>query len=126
MFGLSAVLFKAQLAERLPHLWELILPSILKDYVESNSKKSMSIDDANKIVYSLQVLEVMAPCMDKSLLPRVLECLNSMCELLANPFKFVRHMAARCIAVLATLDLKEVSFSVKDLKQKLYNLSISN
>lgn len=52
----------------------------------------------------------MALSLDKALLPPALECLSCLCQLLAHPYKAVRHMASRCIAVLATLDTEKVLF----------------
>lgn len=70
----------------------------------------MEEEAANQLTFGLQVLEIMAPSLDKSLLPPVLECLPRLCKLLAHPYKAVRHMASRCIATLATLDAEKVIF----------------
>ncbi|XP_029035217.1 TATA-binding protein-associated factor 172 [Osmia bicornis bicornis] len=108
-FALTAIatLFGVQLPTRLPHLWELILPSILREEDKITGGKNTQ-EEVNQLIFALQVLEIMAPSLDKALLPPALECLSCLCKLLAHPYKAVRHMASRCIAVLATLDTEKV------------------
>lgn len=91
----------------MPHLWELILPSILREEDKITGGKNTQ-EEVNQLIFALQVLEIMAPSLDKALLPPALECLSCLCKLLAHPYKAVRHMASRCIAVLATLDTEKV------------------
>lgn len=102
-----ATLFGDQLPTRLPHLWELILPSILREEEKITARENTR-DEVNQLIFGLQVLEVMVPSLDKALLPPALERLSCLCKLLAHPYKAVRHMAARCIAVLAALDTEKV------------------
>ncbi|CAL7935310.1 unnamed protein product [Xylocopa violacea] len=102
-----ATLFGAQLPTRLPHLWELILPSILREEDKISGCKNTQ-EEVNQLIFGLQVLEVMAPSLDKTLLPPALECLPCLCKLLAHPYKAVRHMASRCIAALAMLDTEKI------------------
>lgn len=104
---LEATLFGAQLSDRLPQLWDLILPSTLKDMTKQDNIQE---EEGNQLIFGLQVLEIMAPSLDKSLLPPALECLPRLCNLLAHPYKAVRHMASRCIATLATLNAEKVIF----------------
>ncbi|XP_060811361.1 TATA-binding protein-associated factor 172 isoform X2 [Bombus pascuorum] len=106
-----ATLFGAQLPTRLPHLWELILPNVLQEKDKIGSRENIE-EEVNQLIFGLQVLEVMAPSLHKALLPPVLECLSFLCELLAHPYKAVRHMASRCIAVLATLDTEKIIMQV--------------
>ncbi|XP_046829454.1 TATA-binding protein-associated factor 172 [Vespa crabro] len=101
-----AKLFGVQLPSRLPHLWDLILPSILRQGSEDVLPKN-SQEEANQLISGLQVLEIMAPSLHSSLLPPALECLSRLCDLLANPYKAVRHMASRCIAILASVDAEK-------------------
>ena len=100
----------AELPNKLPQLWDLLLPECLKNYKVSFDKP-ISADEANQLVFSLQVLEIIIPNLDQSLFVPVTQCLNTMCLLLANPYKAVRHMASRCIAALASLNTKEVCAS---------------
>ncbi|XP_015435871.1 PREDICTED: TATA-binding protein-associated factor 172 [Dufourea novaeangliae] len=108
-FALTAIAthFGDQLPIRLPHLWELILPNILREE-EKISGRENTQEEVNQLIFGLQVLEVMAPSLDKALLPPVLKCLSCLCKLLAHPYKAVRHMASRCISVLARLDTEKV------------------
>lgn len=68
----------------------------------------MSEEEGNRLISGLQVLEIMVPSLDKSLLPPALECLQCLCNLLTHPYRAVRHMASRCIATLATLNTEKV------------------
>ncbi|EGI64590.1 TATA-binding protein-associated factor 172, partial [Acromyrmex echinatior] len=105
-FALTAIatLFGAQLPDRLPQLWNLILPNTLKDETKQDNIQE---DEGNLLIVGLQVLEIMAPSLDKSLLPPVLEVLPRLCSLLTHSYKTVRHMTSRCIAILATLDTEK-------------------
>jgi len=85
----------------------LILPNTLKDVIKQDNIQE---EEGNQLIFGLQVLEIMAPSLDKSLLPPVLEVLPRLCNLLAHPYKAVRHMASRCIATLATLNTEKVTF----------------
>ncbi|XP_012284327.1 TATA-binding protein-associated factor 172 isoform X2 [Orussus abietinus] len=110
-FALTSIasLLGSGLPNRLPHLWELMLPAILQksDSLLPETHPQEWQEEANQLVFGLQVLEIMAPSLDRSLLPPVLECLPRLCSLLAHPYKVVRHMSARCIAALATLDTEK-------------------
>ncbi|XP_011642217.1 TATA-binding protein-associated factor 172 isoform X1 [Pogonomyrmex barbatus] len=104
-----ATLFGAQLPDRLPQLWDLILPNTLKDVTKQDNIQE---EEGNQLIFGLQVLEIMAPSLDKSLLPPALECLPRLCNLLAHPYKAVRHMASRCIATLATLNTEKTMIHI--------------
>lgn len=109
--ALSAVtkLLGAQLPSRLPRLWDLMLPPVLRECTDDeNFYQQDRQDEATKLVSSLQVLETVVPSLDPSLLPPAVGCAPRLCNLLAHPYKAVRHMAARCIAILATLRTEEV------------------
>lgn len=108
----KASFFGAQLPIRLSELWDLILPNVLKDTnAISIKQENIKEEEANQLIFNLQVLEVMAPSLDSSLLPPILECLPSLCNLLTHSYKAVRHMASRCIAILTMLDTKKVTFN---------------
>lgn len=83
----------------------MILPNTLKD---ATKQDNIQEEEGNQLIFGLQVLEIMAPSLAKSLLPPALECLPRLCNLLAHPYKAVRHMASRCIATLATLNTEKV------------------
>ncbi|XP_017885748.1 TATA-binding protein-associated factor 172 [Ceratina calcarata] len=125
-FALTAIagLFGASLTARLPHLWDMMLPSLLLDESKiavqlsrenknnPGNSTSSEEEEVNQLIFGLQVLETMAPSLDKALLPPVLESLVPLCKLLAHPYKAVRHMASRCIAVLASLNTEKVIVQV--------------
>ena len=62
---------------------------------------------AQSVVASLQALEIMAPSVDLSLKPQLLSLLPLLLTTLCSHFTAVRHMAARCIATLAQVDLHQ-------------------
>ena len=62
---------------------------------------------AQSVVASLQALEIMAPSVDPSLKPQLLSLLPLLLTSLCSHFTAVRHMAARCIATLAQVDLHQ-------------------
>lgn len=92
------------------------MPSTLKD---ATKQDNIQEEEGNQLIFGLQVLEIMAPSLAKSLLPPALECLPRLCNLLAHPYKAVRHMASRCIATLATLNTEKVMI-------KLYQAHINS
>lgn len=106
----KANLFGAQLLARLPQLWDLMLPSALKDTKTDVMQDNIQKEEGNQLIFGLQVLEIMAPNLDKSLLPPAIECLPRLCNLLMHPYKAVRHMASRCIATIAMLNTEEVIY----------------
>lgn len=85
------------------------MPNILREEEKITGRENTQ-EEVNQLIFGLQVLEVMAPSLHKALLPPALGCLSCLCKLLAHPYKAVRHMAARCIAVLSTLDTEKVMF----------------
>lgn len=61
--------------------------------------------EAEELVWTLQVLEVTAPCVHESLKNTLMDhTLQRLCVLLSHPYRAVRHMAARCLAVFAKMD----------------------
>ncbi|XP_033321370.1 histone acetyltransferase 1 [Megalopta genalis] len=99
--------FGDQLPIRLPYLWELILPNVIREEQKVTGHEN-SQEEVNQLIFGLQVLEIMTPSLNNALLPPVLECLPCLCKLLAHPYKAVRHMSSRCLSVLATLDTEKV------------------
>lgn len=92
------------------------MASLLKDVKTGIGHSDIIEEEGNQLIFGLQVLETMAPSLNKSTLPPALERLPHLCNLLAHPYKAVRHMAARCIATLAKLDTENVIlflFSIK-------------
>jgi TATA-binding protein-associated factor len=57
------------------------------------------------VVHSLQVLEMIASAIDKSLQPQVLDLMPQLCAFLQHPYSAIRHMAARCIAAMTSLSV---------------------
>lgn len=87
-----------------------MLPSALRDTKTDVAQDNVQKEEGNQLIFGLQVLEIMSPNLDKSLLPPAIECLPRLCNLLTHQFKAVRHMASRCIATLATLNTEKVIF----------------
>lgn len=108
IFFIPANLIGPRLPTRLPHLWELMIPSDKKGAVPASGPHEAGTEkireQVNNLVFGLQVFEVMGPSLDASLLPPALDCLPRLCSLLVHPYKVVRHMTARCVSTLASLD----------------------
>ncbi|XP_037710480.1 TATA-binding protein-associated factor 172 [Drosophila subpulchrella] len=81
------------------------LPSILPD-----------LGVCNELITSLQLIETAAPHLHTALHPQMFALLQPLGFIVCHPLKAVRHMAARCIAVLAEIDAcQTMQFVVHDL-----------
>ncbi|XP_016952601.1 TATA-binding protein-associated factor 172 [Drosophila biarmipes] len=81
------------------------LPSILPD-----------LGVCNELISSLQLIETAAPHLHAALHPQMFALLQPLGFIVCHPLKAVRHMAARCIAVLAEIDAcQTMQFVVHDL-----------
>uniref|UniRef100_A0A182JX29 TATA-binding protein-associated factor 172 n=1 Tax=Anopheles christyi TaxID=43041 RepID=A0A182JX29_9DIPT len=104
--------FGAQLPQKLPILWQLLLDKIQsrvdEPYVERLSLDVIAQDETNDFMTSLQLLEVAAPFLCAALHKELFELLPKLCLLLRHPLKGVRHMVGRCLATLAAVDAATV------------------
>lgn len=65
--------------------------------------------EAEQLVWALQVLEVTAPCVHHSLQEELMDLsLLRLCVLLSHPYRAVRHLASRCLAVFAKMNSVKV------------------
>ncbi|XP_017119000.1 TATA-binding protein-associated factor 172 [Drosophila elegans] len=70
----------------------------------------------NELVSSLQLIETAAPHLHAALHPQMFALLTPLGFIVCHPLKAIRHMAARCIAVLAEIDAcQTMQFVVHDL-----------
>ncbi|XP_017054077.1 TATA-binding protein-associated factor 172 [Drosophila ficusphila] len=70
----------------------------------------------NELISSLQLIETAAPHLHAALHPQMFALLPPLGFIVCHPLKAVRHMAARCIAVLAEIDAcQTMQFVVHDL-----------
>uniref|UniRef100_A0A6P4F1M9 TATA-binding protein-associated factor 172 n=1 Tax=Drosophila rhopaloa TaxID=1041015 RepID=A0A6P4F1M9_DRORH len=70
----------------------------------------------NELLSSLQLIETAAPHLHPALHPQMFALLLPLGFIVCHPLKAVRHMAARCIAVLAEIDAcQTMQFVVHDL-----------
>ncbi|KAK9885123.1 hypothetical protein WA026_010638 [Henosepilachna vigintioctopunctata] len=100
--------FGSELPQKLPKLWELIIGQLVEkvnpatfDPNTCNDKD----DEAEKLVWALQVLEVTSPSVHISLLDELrTKSLERLCLVLSHPYRSVRHLAARCLGTFAKLD----------------------
>ncbi|KAH8383101.1 hypothetical protein KR009_006769, partial [Drosophila setifemur] len=73
-----------------------------------------------ELITSLQLIETAAPHLHVALHPQMFALLSSLGVIVRHPLKAVRHMAARCIAVLAEIDAcQTMQFVVQDLVPQL-------
>lgn len=65
--------------------------------------------EAEQLVWALQVLEVTGPHVHVSLRDDLMDkSLLRLCVLLSHPYRAVRHLASRCLAVFARMDSVKV------------------
>lgn len=100
--------FGVDLPQKLPKLWELIIGQLVGN-VDPNNFVPTTLPNKNKeaeeLVWTLQVLEVVSPCVHDTLKKQLMELsLQRLSVLLTHPYLAVRHMAARCLAVFAQID----------------------
>ncbi|KAH8236804.1 hypothetical protein KR026_011206 [Drosophila bipectinata] len=73
-----------------------------------------------ELISSLQLIETAAPHLHVALHPQMFALLPSLAFIVRHPLKSVRHMAARCIAVLAEIDAcQTMQFVVQELLPQL-------
>lgn len=100
--------FGANLPKLLPKMWELIIGQLtcVIDPDSFNANECLDKpEEAEKLVWSLQVLEVTSTSVHSTLRKELMDLsLPRICVLLTHPYRAVRHLASRCIAVLASLD----------------------
>ena len=63
------------------------------------------ISSAQTVVNSLQVLETLSPSAHPSLSSQLFSLLPQLLSCLCSPYTVIRHMAARCFATLAQVQL---------------------
>ncbi|KAG5883002.1 hypothetical protein JTB14_033457 [Gonioctena quinquepunctata] len=112
-FALTAITehFSENVLTSAPKLWEFMVGQLTEtiDPFTFNAGNAGCFfgrdDDAERLVWALQVLEVTCSSLHKSLLPDVMnKCLIRLCVLLSHPYRAVRHLASRCLAMFAKLD----------------------
>lgn len=110
--------FKADLPEKLPKIWELMVGQLMETVdVEKFDPGSFGGKDdlAEQLVWALQVLEVASPSVHKDLQALLMEkVLERLCLLLSHPYRGVRHLASRCLAVFAKINSVSVMELVVD------------
>lgn len=112
MYALTEIIlyFGAELPQKLPKLWELIVGQLAKTVDLVNFAPACGKDkEAEQLVWDLQVLEVAAPSVHEKLLPELIDStLERLCVLLSHPYRAVRHLSSRCLAVFANIDSVKV------------------
>ncbi|XP_061399737.1 TATA-binding protein-associated factor 172 [Musca vetustissima] len=101
--------FGNKLMQKLPIFEQLIFTRIqqfMTAFPEMNLLNNCIIDVAqtNDLMTALQLLEVAAPHVHSDLHDKLFELLGALGKLIGHPLKAIRHMSARCVATLASLD----------------------
>uniref|UniRef100_T1PLY8 TATA-binding protein-associated factor 172 n=1 Tax=Musca domestica TaxID=7370 RepID=T1PLY8_MUSDO len=101
--------FGNKLMQKLPIFEQLIFNKIqqfMTAFPKMELLKNLVIDvgQTNDVMTALQLLEVAAPHVHSDLHDRFFELLPALGSLIGHPLKAVRHMSARCVATLASLD----------------------
>ncbi|KAI4456700.1 tata-binding protein-associated factor [Holotrichia oblita] len=100
--------FGSELPTKLSKMWSLMVGQLTTsvDPLNFNAQALLDRDDqAELLLWTLQVLEVCAPYIHEDLKGNLFEtCLKRFCVLLSHPYKAVRHLSSRCLAVFAKID----------------------
>lgn len=107
--------FGSELPEKLPKMWSLMVGQLTSSVNSDNFNAQTHLgknDEAEQLLWTLQVMEVSAPSVHANLKGTLFgSSLKKFCILLSHPYKAVRHLASRCLAVFARID----SVSVMEL-----------
>ena len=98
--------FGAELPLKASFLWDMMMN--IKSADQPATIDDEGLAKAEDLIQSLQVLEVMASSIHSSLHGQLLDLLPTLCFLLENPFRAVRHMGSRCLAALGAIDADRV------------------
>ncbi|CRK93000.1 CLUMA_CG006602, isoform A [Clunio marinus] len=99
------------LSQAVPTLWQLMFDVIMKvdlDYIHRVTHNKIVHDEANNLITSLQLIEIASPHFHEKLHFQLFQALSKFCLLIQHPLKAIRHMASRCIATIAAIDIKLV------------------
>ncbi|XP_077491281.1 histone acetyltransferase 1 isoform X2 [Amblyomma americanum] len=117
VLSLAAEHFGAALPERLPSLWEATVEPLLRgrNYIDAASEASAGCGathngegegqaasaEAQELVAPLQALEVIGPHLHPKLHTKLDATLSPLCAALDNRSPVVRHLASRCLGMMA-------------------------
>uniref|UniRef100_A0A8D8QXG5 TATA-binding protein-associated factor 172 n=1 Tax=Cacopsylla melanoneura TaxID=428564 RepID=A0A8D8QXG5_9HEMI len=107
--------FGESLPDKLGKLWEMVTSQLINAVNKECFDGKLVVGDieaARNLVVCLQVFEVIAPSVHPNLLTTLVSLQPRLCLLLSHPYRAVRHMSSRCLAVLATLRPNTVMTSV--------------
>lgn len=120
--------FKASLPEKVPELWNTMIGVLEKNLVDTVDLAGLKGNDsaAQEVVNSLQLLELLAPIIDKTLQEKILDVIPCILRSLQHPYNSVRHMAARTFGILATFSTAKVMGIIMDKLVPLLNATDDN
>jgi TATA-binding protein-associated factor len=121
LLGISRF-FSDQLPVTQPKLWSIAVTAV-QTYASTGIDKQEDDSQVQDVVHSLQVLEMIASAIDKSLQPQVLDLMPQLCAFLQHPYSAIRHMAARCIAAMTSLSVVNAMEAVIAIALPLLNHS---
>lgn len=76
--------------------------------IDRNEFERVDEEESTNLINSLQLLEVSSPFLHKNLHNHLFEALPKLCLLVQHPLKAIRHLTARCLATLASINAKHV------------------
>ena len=103
--------FGESLPQAVPTLWQMMFDVIMKidnNLIQTLTREKIEQEEANNIMTSLQLFEISSPHLHVNLHERMFETLSKLCLLIQHPLKAIRHMASRCVATMALIDVKRV------------------
>lgn len=116
--------FGEHVVEKVPVFQQLMFGKVTQFVKETDEKLLANslpeLGVCTELVSSLQLIETAAPHLHEALHPQMFALLPSLGAIVRHPLKSVRHMAARCIAVLAEIDAcQTMQFVVQQLLPQL-------
>ena len=91
--------FKGDLPVKVPPLWQSI--TVIGELVNDD----LQLESAQKLLQSLQLLEIVLPYISDTLKEKFIELLPHLGRCLECNYSQIRHLASRCLAVCANNDL---------------------
>lgn len=85
-----------------------VLEKIDAPYIQKLTREKIQQEETINIMTSLQLLEVSSTHFHNDLHKSLFGSLTKLCLLIQHPLKAIRHMSARCLATLASINSKDV------------------
>lgn len=112
--------FGERIVDKVP-IFQLLMFSKLEQFVANTDTQTLAstlpeLTTCNDLISSMQLIETAAPHLNAALHEQLFALLPHLGFIVRHPLKVLRHMAARCIAILAEIDpCRTMQFVVTEL-----------